>query len=220
MSDNIYVILKMDKLVTLQQWQQAVADNGFALKLDNSFDPDKKQGLLQCSYQETKTPFEYSAAPLEQDWLNKAGIQRAGDRDSLVRFTDLQPSILPTLEGYYSWVASLIAASVLASLADGLLIHDLREPLVEGDKSIAFAHSEEAAILLFCYEMNFPTGLSIAGRIFPMTIIQSPSYQELVAREAGILAEIFKTGKPGDAQNAELEAIEKEVRRLVEEGSG
>ncbi|HEY5993629.1 MAG TPA: hypothetical protein VIU46_03415 [Gallionellaceae bacterium] len=135
---DIHVILSKSRLPTREQWQQAITEFGFALRLDGDFDPTKSSALMRCSYQGNATELRYALALLEPAWLEQAAIKSAGDRDSRVTLTS---SGFLDMAG---WMSVIEAASVLCAISGGILIYDSGDDVhvVEADQAMDYARYE------------------------------------------------------------------------------
>ncbi len=219
------VILKKERPLPLEQWQQAIASHGFALRLLSGIEPGKDSGQIRYSYLGSKSSFEYALLPVaEQGWLEKLNIRDIGDRDMVVRFTesDFQAqTLLPGWTSFYDLIAQVIAAAALAAQGGGILISGLNDDtVVQGDKAPAYGRYHEAWVMQFIYERHFDTMLFMPTDIEIMPVLQHPRLQALFARQVEIFGNIFDAWKRTEAQRDELSRIEKEICEIVEkEGS-
>ncbi|HKB59969.1 MAG TPA: hypothetical protein VKC56_07995 [Gallionellaceae bacterium] len=221
--DAEFVILKKENLVSTQRWRDAVAEHGFALELLDDVDWAKGVGRVRCRYFGDDANFEYTLSPLEGDWLGKMGISRAAiaaDADTRVRFsssTESGSELLPTVGDFYSIAAEYIAAAVLAEVTRGVFVEGFSKLAVGPDMAVGYGRCHEASTMQFVYEQNFGTMLYMPTPREIAPALRSPRLLALFARQAQIFAATFRGWKRSAAQIAELEAIEKELRKIADE---
>jgi hypothetical protein len=130
MSVTQTVFLSRAKLPTREAWSLAVKEHGFALELDPAFDPASSEGYVPCAGEEAGFEYAIAAADayLAEQELGKLRDQLNG-RDIAVSF--VTHSRLADLK------AAMIAASVLATIADGLFWSDEAGELVDEPLALA-----------------------------------------------------------------------------------
>lgn len=107
------VMLRNDDMPTAQAWQAAIRDQGFDLSLPGDFDPANHAGELRCRIEGAEAAFDYAVRPLDRRGYNEVELRDLGTRNLIVLFT-----VRHSLE---SMGAATIAASMLSTVADGLL---------------------------------------------------------------------------------------------------
>ncbi len=139
MSVSIVVFLHSAKLPTPSDWAEAIRTQGFDMQLDSDFDPRTKSGFLPCQYASTVAGFEYYFGEAADTEPGDAAMQRIGDRDAAVS--------LVTHSEMRGLVTSVIAASVLCSLSDGLLWDTEADELVPASGALGWAREMEAQLV-------------------------------------------------------------------------
>ena len=65
MSMELYVFLNRSNMLSPAQWQSAMENSGFDLRLDHDFDQFTFTGFLPCKLQQRISCFEYYFSPKE-----------------------------------------------------------------------------------------------------------------------------------------------------------
>jgi hypothetical protein len=115
MSVAIAVYFDSRKLVSAHEWNKAIKDFGFEMELDTDFDAESHSGFLPCKYQGDESGFEYYYTQ-ELDGIEDIESDIVGARNAATEF--ITHSDLKEL------ATSVIAASVLCKLTDGVLFDD------------------------------------------------------------------------------------------------
>jgi hypothetical protein len=116
-----------------QQWQAAIAERGFPLKLDTDRDITALTGSLPCEYQGKAGVFEASYSVLSPDDLRYLELPESSP--SQVFFSTRAPK--------EEFLSAVIAAAVLAEMTGGLLVDPQEGKTHEDAEAIAWARELE-----------------------------------------------------------------------------
>lgn len=127
------VVFDQSRMVTPEQWQEAIRARGFALGLETAFDPFTYQGFVPCEYEGRLCGFDYffdSVAQVAQD-MSAADRAQLGARGHQLLFyaesSVLDMSIL------------VVAAAVFCELTDGLFMWGGETPFMSGKQAVTEA---------------------------------------------------------------------------------
>jgi len=135
MSIDTIVILRDDRLPTRDQWQQALEAAGMGIVLDGVDDLRRHSGFLPARFRGTDSGFEWFYGRIGDILGDKPDA--AGDRDHAIDFV--------THSDLNELICALLAAGVLARLADGLFLDEESGTFVSGDRAIEIALGIEEA---------------------------------------------------------------------------
>ena len=115
MSVAVDVLLLLDRLPRLDQWQNAITSAGFDLKLDESLDLTSGRGFTPCQLDGQDTGFVLDLDLLEDTQYSELG---STEFDRCVGLT------VPAGLGADSIAAAIVASATLAKLAKGTIAVD------------------------------------------------------------------------------------------------
>lgn len=131
MSVENVVIVNKDKMVSLDNWREAIYDCGFELDIADDFDLIEKEGLIQCRYKGESSSFEYYFDELDQSDLDGDEKKVISERQHAVVFV--------TFSEYKDYISSMIAACVLCKVTDGLFLDGGEMPFILADEAVKWA---------------------------------------------------------------------------------
>jgi hypothetical protein len=134
MSVDLMVYLDRERMPKPASWARAIADAGFAMRLDADFDVDEHAGFLPCEYEGEKAGFEYSSGPIE----TIDDLELPESFDFSVTFT--------THSDLRELATAVIAAATLCKMARGVLVDPQADARVESADAIAWARDMLAEI--------------------------------------------------------------------------
>src|SRR5689334_18949095 len=132
MSVENIVICNRARLPDPAQWQRAIDAAGFTVRIDLAFDPLTFSGRLLCRDGSVSCGFEYFCDNLDQEWLQDLQIDLPSGYDCVV--------CLATRASYEDAIASCVAAAVLATITNGVLLEGGEPPMITSAKASAWAH--------------------------------------------------------------------------------
>jgi hypothetical protein len=118
-------------------WAREIRAQGFAMDLDEAFDPKTFSGFLPSGHQGQPAGFEYSFQPdaqLDDDVRRAAGSNRTLEI-SFITHSDLR-----------ELVSAMIASAVLALLSDGVVWSDESGESYSGPDAINLAREIESEL--------------------------------------------------------------------------
>lgn len=131
------VYLQRARMPTPARWASAIVEAGFeTAALDPDFDVDEHSGFLPCTLDGIASGFEYESGPVE----SIDGLELPDTFDFSVTFT--------THSDLRELACSVIAAAVLGSITDGVLVDPQADERIESDEAIAWASEMLAEIAL------------------------------------------------------------------------
>jgi hypothetical protein len=135
MSVDLMVYLPRARMPTPARWASAISEAGFeALTLDTEFDVDEHSGFLPCRMDGAESGFEYASGPIE----SIDGLELPETFDFSVT--------LATHSDMRELACSVIAAAVLCSITDGVLVDPQADERVEAEDAIRWAREVLAEI--------------------------------------------------------------------------
>jgi hypothetical protein len=105
------VYLRRTTLPSGRAWSLAVKDTGFAVAMDEEFEPEKFSGYLPCRYQGAPSGFEYFSGEVSE--AERVTFEVPAEFDFVVT--------LATRGDEAELACSTIALGVLCRLTDGML---------------------------------------------------------------------------------------------------
>ena len=121
---------------TPSRWAQAIRDAGFPVDLESDFDPDTATGFRPCQFRGILSGFEYYSGPLGEHERQEVGAPPGCDFSvSLVTHSDLR-----------EFATSLIAASVLCRVSDGVFYDPQEDERRTAAGILEWAHQQLALI--------------------------------------------------------------------------
>jgi hypothetical protein len=137
MSVDLMVYLPRARMPAPATWASAIGEAGFeTTELDAHFDVDEHSGFLPCTLDGVESGFEYTSGPIE----SIDGLELQETFDFSVTFT--------THSDLRELACSAIAAAVLCSITNGVLVDPQADERVESDEAIAWAREMLAEIAL------------------------------------------------------------------------
>lgn len=133
MSFDLSVHFSTERLPSPQQWQTAIAERGFPLKIDTDLDIVTLKGFLPCEYQDKAGGFESLYSILSPDDLRYLEIPETFPSQVLLSAHSPKEEFL----------SAVIAAAVLAEMTGGLLMDPQEGKTHEGAEAIAWARELE-----------------------------------------------------------------------------
>jgi hypothetical protein len=132
MSIENVVILRREVIPSPEAWQAAIRAADFDMEIDTDFQWDEFDGFLPCTYKDKNAGFELFLDELDLDGLGLSDeeIAQIGDRDHVV--------VLVTHSDFRELMTSMIAAAVLCSMTDGLLVEGGEPPFIKAVDAIAW----------------------------------------------------------------------------------
>jgi hypothetical protein len=115
MSVRTTVFLNVQRMPTLQAWQEAIRQRGFDVEMMD-FDPLTDDGFRPATYRGRPAGFEYGFSKLDPDDWEDDIREAAAGKDSHTDF--ITHSDLGEL------VSAVIAAGVLAEITDGVVVDE------------------------------------------------------------------------------------------------
>ena len=127
---------------TPEQWQQAIAKNGFELRLDHGFDPFVFTGFLPCSLSGNVTGFEYYFSVKEDI---------AGPETYLAAATAQFDSVVSFVWGgnFREAAAVMMAAGSLADSCPSLMHDPQDDSSINNEDALGYARQQLATIQSF-----------------------------------------------------------------------
>jgi hypothetical protein len=134
MSYDLIVYLRNIEMPTPAAWQARVgqASFSFPIELSQDFDPRAMTGFLPVKVDGFTAGFEYYFTPASEEELVEVGEN--GKADKAVLFCALHNQ-------FRELIAAFAAASMLASLAGGLLVDPQSGEKIHSDNAISWARS-------------------------------------------------------------------------------
>ncbi|MCX6898147.1 MAG: hypothetical protein NT105_05535 [Verrucomicrobia bacterium] len=133
MSFDLTVHFPTERMPSPQQWQAAIADRAFPLKIDTDLDIVTSNGSLPCEYQGKSGGFECYYSVLGADELRDIGIPESAPCE--IMFSTHSPR--------EEFLSAVIAAAVLAEMTGGVLMDPQEGRTYEGAGAIAWARELE-----------------------------------------------------------------------------
>jgi hypothetical protein len=133
MSVSTRVFINVQRMPTLRQWQDAIRQRGFDVELVH-FDPLTDSGFRPATYRGRPAGFEYGLSKLDPDEWDDDIREAAAEKDSYVDFT--------THSDLAEFVSAVIAAGVLAEIADGVVFDDGAQ-IIRGAVATSWARDVE-----------------------------------------------------------------------------
>jgi hypothetical protein len=112
MSVDLTVYLRRASMPTPKQWADAIRAAGFLAELETDFDPDTATGFRPCKFRGVLSGFECYRGRLSKQDCKDFGVP--ADCDFSVTFS--------TGADLREFATSLIAASILCAISNGVLI--------------------------------------------------------------------------------------------------
>ena len=136
MSYDLNVYLSRKDMPDPTAWRAAIIAAGFPVELDSEFDVETFTGFLPSPVRGVMSGFEYYARPVPAEEAQELGLK------SNINFTVQFVIGSRPLE----LVSALSAASVLASISEGLLVDPQSGESVAPSKTIAWAKTQIAQV--------------------------------------------------------------------------
>ena len=128
------MFLRREHLPSRDDWQQAITENGYELRLDDA-DPISHTGFWPAKLNNTDCGFEYFFESVEQDPEEiLAAIGARGHRATFVWHSSIEDCR-----------AAMIAAGVLAKISDGVLLDSWSGEFTDGETALTLFKNEEVA---------------------------------------------------------------------------
>jgi hypothetical protein len=134
MSVTTRVVLDPARMPSPAAWAREIRARGFAMDLDEEFDPPTFSGFLPCVHQGHASGFEYGFEP---DPEIEAELRQAAGATRTLEITFVTHSDLREL------VTAWIAAGALALLTDGVVWSDESGECLSGSEALAIARDTE-----------------------------------------------------------------------------
>src|SRR5688572_17847882 len=136
MSITTRVLLDPARLPSARVWGREIRAQGFAMDFAVDFDPTSHSAFLSCIHQGQPAGFEYYLEPNPE---LSAELRRVAGSERTVEITFVTHSDMREL------VTAMIASSVLALLADGVVWSDESGEHLSAADAIQLARETEAA---------------------------------------------------------------------------
>lgn len=127
MSFDIVIEAARARLPSPKDWQQAIDQAGFPLKIDTDFELEKFSGFLPCTFRGAQSGFEYSA----QRCSDSVDAGSSPGRDFIVSLT--------AHGEHFEAACAVLAGAALCAVCDGILSELQGGDSVPAESSIAWA---------------------------------------------------------------------------------
>jgi hypothetical protein len=167
MSLDSFVILRDDRLPSLEEWQRAIDSLGVDISLDSIDNLRKHSGYLPAKFNGLDSGFEWFYG-LSAEFFRDTPID-VEDRNYTINFV--------TRSDMQELMCALFAAGALAKVADGLFYDEENGVFVSGDRAIEIAwgiHDDEQNHARSIAEED----ASLTDRRCPECEVPCPSYRK------------------------------------------
>jgi hypothetical protein len=138
MSVEMVVFLSGERMISPQQWQEAIRETGFELELDTNFDLKEMNGFLPCRYKGQECGFEFGLITVADAEPTADVLQQIGARDTAASFI--------THSDFRDLMASVIASGVLCARTEGVLYDTEADEFTAWPEAIAWSKTGENGI--------------------------------------------------------------------------